>query len=95
MGYLSKLLPTKAKDQPPKIDVDKIKKDIECYEHANKEDRIWLDNGRSQVARELDEGGTPNPHGLAWEVNEHIPNEIKRREQLISELREILKQLGK
>jgi len=50
-----------------------------------------LQNGKDQMVREISRGNTPNPHGLAKEVNELIPNQIKSIQERLSEISDLLK----
>jgi hypothetical protein len=59
---------------------------------VKRELRTQLDNGRNQAAQEMDRGITPNPHGLGKEINETIPEEIRKVEQRINEIMKTLKE---
>lgn len=78
--------------QTPKIDPEKLQKELENLKNVERDLRIQLDNGRAQAAREIAQGKTPNPHGLGYEINTSIPNEIKDVEQRIVKINQ---QLGK
>lgn len=60
-------------------------------EKALAEDYAQLQNGRNQIARELNRGHTSNPHGLADEVNRTIPDRIRFKQEAIRKINETLK----
>ncbi len=49
-----------------------------------------LDNGKNQMAKERAQGHESNPHGLAKEVNELIPAEIRKAQDQLGKINKSL-----
>ncbi|KUJ59229.1 hypothetical protein AR687_24230 [Flavobacteriaceae bacterium CRH] len=59
-------------------------------EKALAQDIEQLQNGRNQIAREMNSGHTSNPHGIGDEVNRTIPNSIRYKQNRINEINDLL-----
>lgn len=53
-----------------------------------------LNNGRNLAARVLEQGGSVNPHGLGYEINVSIPEQISYVQRAIASITEQIRQLG-
>ncbi|CAM1362457.1 hypothetical protein TPENAI_30020 [Tenacibaculum litopenaei] len=60
-------------------------------EKVLKEVQIQLQNGNDQIVREISRGHTPNPHGLAKEVNETLPRQIEWIHNRLNEINQLIK----
>jgi RHS repeat-associated protein len=84
----------RAKSCPPVASGSGLKEDLkkskDHLERVIKELKEQLNNGKNQMAKERAQGHESNPHGLAREVNDLIPAEIKKAQDQLGKIDKLL-----